>query len=109
MFLRAYDYVAVMAMPFMEKAPDPQQWLELLSWASLSQTENHDRIIFELQSKNWLTNEAVPPEVMKKQIILLHQMGITSLAYYPDDFYNNMPPAKMIKQCLTGLEGCDQQ
>ena len=109
LFLRAYDYVAVMAMPFMEKAPDPQQWLELLSWASLSQTENHDRIIFELQSKNWLTNEAVPPEVMKKQIILLHQMGITSLAYYPDDFYNNMPPAKMIKQYLTGLEGCDQQ
>lgn len=108
-FLKAYDYVAVMAMPFMEKAPNPQQWLELLSWASLSQTENHNRIIFELQSRNWLTNEAVPSEVMKKQIILLYQTGITSLAYYPDDFYNNMPPAEMIKPCLTGLEGCDQQ
>ncbi len=108
-FLQAYDYVAVMAMPFMEKAPDPQQWLELLSWASLGQTENHNRIIFELQSKNWLTNEAVPTEVMKKQIILLHQMGITSLAYYPDDFYNNIPPDEMIKPCFRGLEGCNQQ
>ena len=108
-FLRTYDYIAVMAMPFMEKAPNPQQWLEQLSWAALSQAKNRDRIIFELQSKNWLTNEPVLPEVMQQQIALLHQMGVTSLAYYPDDFYNNMPPAEMIKPCLSGLEGCNQQ
>ena len=108
-FLQAYDYIAVMAMPFMEKAPDPQQWLELLSWAAFSQIRNRDRIIFELQSRNWLTDEPVLPEVMQQQIILLHQMGVTSLAYYPDDFYNNMPPAEMIKPCLSGLEDCNQQ
>jgi biofilm PGA synthesis lipoprotein PgaB len=108
-FLRAYDYVALMAMPFMEKATDSQQWLERLSWAALSQSGNSDRIIFELQSKNWITNNHVPPRIMRQQIVLLHQLGVTSLAYYPDDFYNNMPPAEMISSCLSGMEACKQQ
>lgn len=108
-FLRAYDYIAVMAMPFMEKAPDPQQWLEQLSWTALSHAKNRDRIIFELQSKNWLSNKPVPSEVMQQQMTLLYQMGVTSLAYYPDDFYNNMPPAEMINPCLSGLEDCNPQ
>lgn len=108
-FISAYDYIALMAMPFMEKAVNPQQWLERLSWAALSQAANRNRIIFELQSKNWLREEPVPMEIMQQQIVLLHQMGVQSIAYYPDDFYNNMPPAEMIKPCLSGLEGCTQQ
>jgi len=109
LFLQSYDYIALMAMPFMEKASDPQQWLERLSWAALSQSGNSDRIIFELQSKNWISNQPVPSKVMQEQIVLLHQLGVTSFAYYPDDFYKNMPPAEMINSCLSGLEACKQQ
>jgi len=107
-FLQAYDYTALMAMPYMEKVDDPQGWLKRLAWAALANEKNKNRIIFELQTKNWETSKAIPSDVLRKQIILLFQMGGTSLAYYPDDFYKNLPPAEMINPCLSSLEACNQ-
>jgi biofilm PGA synthesis lipoprotein PgaB len=97
-----------MAMPYMEKVDDPQGWLKRLAWAALANEKNKNRIIFELQTKNLETSKAIPSDVLRKQIILLFQMGGTSLAYYPDDFYKNLPPAEMINPCLSSLEACNQ-
>ena len=108
-FLQAYDYTALMAMPFMEKSNDTQGWLKQLSWAALAHEKNNNRIIFELQTKNWETRKPVPSDVLRQQIILLFQMGGTSFAYYPDDFYKNLPPAEMINSCFSNLEACNQQ
>jgi len=107
-FLQAYDYTVLMAMPYMEKADDPQGWLKRLAWAALAHEENNNRIILELQTKNWETSKAVPSNVLRQQIIILFQMGVTSLAYYPDDFYKNLPPVQMINPCLSNLEACNK-
>ncbi len=106
LFLKAYDYTALMAMPFMEKAADPDRWLEQLAWASLGPQKKNNRIIFELQTKNWLTNKPVPAVILQRHIVLLSQMGVTSFAFYPYDFHNNMPPAAMISSCLSNPATC---
>jgi len=108
LFLEAYDYSALMAMPFMEKAAAPDRWLEKLSWAALAPLQNRNRIIFELQTKNWRTGKPIAADILRHQITLLAQMGVTSFAYYPDDFHKNMPPADMIKSCLATPETCPQ-
>jgi len=106
LFLQAYDYSALMAMPFMEKAAAPDRWLEQLSWTALDQVRNNNRIIFELQSKNWRTGKPIAGAVLQQQIMLLAQIGVTSFAYYPDDFHENMPPANMIRSCLSSPKTC---
>lgn len=106
LFLQAYDYTALMAMPFMEKAVSPDRWLEQLSWAALDPLQNNNRIIFELQTKNWQTGKPIAADVLRHQIMLLAQMGVTSFAYYPDDFHENIPPADMIRACLSSPKTC---
>lgn len=106
LFTQAYDYTAIMAMPFMEKASEPNRWLEQLSWAALAPLYNSNQIIFELQSRNWLTEQPIDAEVLQRQIKLLAQMGVTSFAYYPDDFHQNMPPAAMVRACLSNPMTC---
>lgn len=109
LFLQAYDYTALMAMPFMEKVTEPDRWLEQLSWAALDPVQNNNRIIFELQSKNWLTGKPIAADVLQQQIMLLAQLGVTSFAYYPDDFHKNMPPADMIRSCLSSPKTCTEK
>ncbi len=106
LFMGAYDYTALLAMPFMEQAAAPDRWLERLSWAALGQVKNSNRIIFELQAKNWCTGRPVAAATLKHQIGLLAQMGGTSFAYYPDDFHKNLPPADMIRTCLSNPVAC---
>ena len=109
LFLQAYDYTALMAMPFMEKAAEPDRWLEQLAWAALDPQKKNNRLIFELQTKNWLTNKPIPADVLQRHILLLSQMGVTSFAFYPDDFHNDMPPADMIKSCLSSPATCAEE
>jgi len=106
LFLQAYDYTALMAMPFMEQAKNPDRWLERLSWSALNCTANSNSIIFELQTKNWHTGKPISTSILQHQITLLAQMGVTSFAYYPDDFHKNQPPANMVRPCLADPETC---
>jgi len=109
LFLQAYDYTALMAMPFMEKAAEPNRWLEQLSWTALDLVQNNNHIIFELQTKNWQTGKPIAADVLQQQIMLLAQLGVTSFAYYPDDFHENMPPADMIRSCLSSPKTCTEK
>ncbi len=106
LFLQAYDYTALMAMPFMEQAKKPDRWLEQLCWSALNYTTNGNSIIFELQTKNWKTGKPINTDILQHQITLLAQLGVTSFAYYPDDFHKNQPPANMVRPCLANPETC---
>lgn len=106
LFLKAYDYTAIMAMPFMENVANPDIWLRNLAETALGAAENTNRIIFEIQSKNWQTGQPIPGPVMLQQILLLVEAGGTSLAYYPDDFHKNAPPMKIIRTCFASPDPC---
>ena len=95
-FSAAYDYVAVMAMPYMEEAENPERWLEELARRSLALVPEKN-LVFELQTRDWRDNSPVPNEILVEWINILKQQGIQNIGYYPDDFYNNHPDTRDLR------------
>jgi biofilm PGA synthesis lipoprotein PgaB len=100
-FLQHYDYTAVMAMPYMEKAKDPQQWLSTLVDTVKTYPEAMKKTIFELQAVDWRTSQKIPDDVLEKQMRLLMRKGAVQFGYYPDDVMQNKPGLKMLKRTLS--------
>ncbi|MEO7031008.1 MAG: poly-beta-1,6-N-acetyl-D-glucosamine N-deacetylase PgaB [Herbaspirillum sp.] len=100
-FLGTYDFVAVMAMPYMEQAADPQKWLNQL----FAEVKTHQgalrKTVFELQSRDWLLNREVPSAVLAAQLRQLHLAGARNFGYYPDDFLRNHPKESVIKPVIS--------
>ncbi len=59
-FLAAYDYTALMAMPWLEGAAQPDAWLETLVRAVAGHPLGLKKTVFELQSVDWNTRKPVP-------------------------------------------------
>ncbi len=100
-FLKHYDYVAVEAMPAMEEADDAQAWLKQLVSAVAAQPDGLEKTVFELQSVDWRTHQAIDPNVFAGQIALLRGYGATNLGYYPDDARRNNPALAMLQQSFA--------
>ncbi|MDO8941247.1 MAG: poly-beta-1,6-N-acetyl-D-glucosamine N-deacetylase PgaB [Methylicorpusculum sp.] len=99
-FLQNYDYTAVMAMPFMENAEQPLDWLRVLITKVSSQPQGLSKTVFELQSVDWRTQEKIPESELEEQITLLQRMHALNYGYYPDDFHKDHPPASMLKMLM---------
>jgi biofilm PGA synthesis lipoprotein PgaB len=96
-FLAAYDEVAVMAMPRMEKAANPNKWLLNLA-KNVAARGGLDHTVFELQTVDWsVGDKPIPTEEIAGQLRLLQTAGARNLAYYPDDFLKNHPALKMLR------------
>ncbi len=101
-FLESYDWVAVMAMPWMEGAEDPQRWLREL----INQIKRYpgalDKTIFELQTVDWSQeNRKIPTHVIAQQMNLLLEKGVVNFGYYPDNFLQNHPNADILYPALS--------
>lgn len=100
-FANAYDYTAVMAMPYMEQAPNPDQWLAQLAEDSLAKVPAN-RLVFELQSRNWRNNDKpIPDEEMARWMSIIKAKGVNNFGYYPDDFHNNQPNAEVLRPVFS--------
>ena len=99
--LASYDYTAVMAMPYMEKAAAPEQWLKTLAETVLKRPHAATKILFELQSKDWLTNLPVPTAKLAEHVMILRRAGIRHIGYYPDNFVENQPDIKLLKPTFS--------
>jgi biofilm PGA synthesis lipoprotein PgaB len=100
-FLAAYDYTAVMAMPYMENAVKPDLWLDRLVRAIAAQPAGLDRTVFELQSMDWRTRTPVPSATLARQLERLQRAGAVNLGYYPDDFLVDHPALASILPALS--------
>jgi biofilm PGA synthesis lipoprotein PgaB len=98
LFLQAYDYSVILAMPFLEQVADPDRWLGNLADRALFQALHSPALVFELQSVDWRNKKRVPTEVMRHQLALLRHRGVTSLAWYPDDFFHDQPKASLFRE-----------
>ena len=99
--LQAYDYTAVMAMPFMEQAADPNAWLEALLRQVAAQPQGLARTVFELQARDWRTGRMVDKDTLAGQWTLLHRLGARHVAIYPDDFLEGQPPLATVRDILS--------
>ncbi|MGA2649035.1 MAG: poly-beta-1,6-N-acetyl-D-glucosamine N-deacetylase PgaB [Terracidiphilus sp.] len=96
-FLLAYDEVAVMAMPRMEKSANPNKWLLKLT-ENIAKLGGLDHTVFELQTVDWgAGDKPISSEDIAGQLRLLQVAGARNLAYYPDDFLKNHPALKVLR------------
>ncbi|RME32883.1 MAG: poly-beta-1,6-N-acetyl-D-glucosamine N-deacetylase PgaB [Gammaproteobacteria bacterium] len=101
-FLRAYDYTAVMAMPYMEGAREPLRWLDRLADRVLALGNDAARhTLFELQARDWRSGRTVHLSELEAWINLLRNRGIRHLGYYPDDFIAGQPPLQPLHSLIS--------
>lgn len=91
-FVAHYDRVALMAMPFLDgTAESPESWLESLAQTVRKVPGAERKVVFELQAKNWETNQWIDGKVLRSWMRTLLRQGVVNLAYYPDDFLRDRP------------------
>lgn len=100
-FLEHYDYVALMAMPYMERARDPQAWLASLVTRVDKTPGALGKTVFELQSIDWRTQDPVDGDVMAGQMRLLLRHGVQNFGYYPDDFIQARPSLEAVRPVIS--------
>ncbi|MDE2089190.1 MAG: poly-beta-1,6-N-acetyl-D-glucosamine N-deacetylase PgaB [Gammaproteobacteria bacterium] len=101
-FLKAYDHVAVMAFPYLERAKDPIAWLRKLAAIAATHPQGLKKTVFELQALDWNDgNRPLPPAVLVEQMQTLQRLGANNLAYYPDDFIAGHPALAVVKRGIS--------
>lgn len=95
--LQHYDYNAVMAMPYMEKASDHQQFYLKLIEKARQYDPTLSRTIFEIQTIDWNTQNKLPEEELSNTVDLLKTQGVQHIGYYPEDPYLPHPHSHIFK------------
>ncbi len=90
-FLEHYDYTAVMAMPYMEKAKNPKRWLEQIVRRIAEFPKGLSKSVLELQSMDWNTHLPIGGSTLASHMKLLKSKGVLNFGYYPDDFIQGYP------------------
>jgi len=99
--LASYDYTAIMAMPYMENAPDPKAFYRDLVDKVKQRPGAMSRVVFELQTVDWRhDNRPIPSEEIADTIRSLYEMGVEHVGYYPDEFFDNHPESTQIRAVL---------
>jgi biofilm PGA synthesis lipoprotein PgaB len=92
-----YDFTAIMAMPYMEKAPDPAAFFHDLVHAA----EHRDamkKVVFELQAMDWGGgNRPIPSAELAQTIASLYAMGVMHVGYYPDGLFTLQPDPQVMR------------
>jgi len=91
LFNHAYDYTALMAMPWMEGSGKPEAWLDALVGAVRAHDPQLTQTLFELQTVDWNTRQPIPGERINAIIRRLQAQGVRHLGWYPDDFIGDHP------------------
>lgn len=101
-FVSAYDYTAVMAMPYMEGVRwRATAWLNQLAASVKEQTPRLDKIVFELQTIDWRTGKPIGSKKLKRHMRAVNYAGIHSFGYYPEDFVKDYPEVDAIRPALS--------
>ena len=90
--LANYDFTAIMAMPYMEKAADHAQFFKDLIARVNERPGAMSRVVFELQTIDWANGDKpIPIEELTDTIRSLYAQGVQHVAYYPDMLFENHP------------------
>ena len=99
--LQSYDWIALMAMPYMEKAKNPSQWLNNLIDVTQTSPLARQKMLYELQAKDWRTDKPIPTKELASWMRNMRIRGIHNFGYYPDDQFTNTPNMEILKKELS--------
>ncbi|MFP5441381.1 MAG: poly-beta-1,6-N-acetyl-D-glucosamine N-deacetylase PgaB [Gammaproteobacteria bacterium] len=100
-FAAAYDQVALMAMPQLEKADDSCAFLDRLARKVKASGVDTARVVFELQAHDWDRRQDIAGDWLAEHMDRLLEQGIVSYGYYPDDFLRDQPKAADIRPAMS--------
>ena len=100
--LRTYDFTAVEAMPYMEKAADSRAFLDQLVAQVKSRPMGLSRVVFELQSTDWASHRDLSSAELAQQLRWLYALGVRHVGYYPDSPFRGTPDPALIAPVLAG-------
>ena len=108
-FLESYDYVMPMLMPYMERVRDPHDvhlWMKRAVERVSAYPHGLEKTIFELQSQDWRSDNGygdrwISSSTLRSWMDDLKSMGVAQYGYYPDDFFNNNPSARVIRPAIS--------
>lgn len=101
-FLKHYDFVCLMAMPYMEQASDPKGWMRQLVDQVRAQPGGLEKTVFILQSRDWREQTRfVPSQELAATMRSLQRQGVLNFGYYPDDFPVDQPRAEVIHRAFS--------
>ncbi len=102
--LAHYDYTSIMAMPYMEQAPDPEAFLHKLVEKVAEHPGAMRKVVFELQTVDWRKDgEALPGTELADTIRKLYGWGVKNIAYYPDNLFKNNPDPKQLRPVFATM------
>jgi biofilm PGA synthesis lipoprotein PgaB len=100
--LANYDFTAIMAMPYMEQAPDPIGFQKRILAGIERFPSARNRIVFELQTVDWRNNQQpIPVDEITATIGMLYDAGVIHIAYYPDMLFESHPDAAKMRQIFS--------
>jgi biofilm PGA synthesis lipoprotein PgaB len=93
-----YDFTAIMAMPYMEKAPEPDAFYRELVDVVSSRPGAMKRVVFELQAVDWREgNRPISSPHLADTIRALYALGVQHVGYYPDEPQDDHPDAAVMR------------
>ena len=96
-----FDWVVLMAMPYMENAANPAKWLNNLVEKTRIYPKASKKIVYEFQAKDWNTGKPIPTKELIGWMRSMRVKGIFNYGYYPDDQFTNHPNIELLKQELS--------
>ncbi len=103
-----YDFTAIMAMPYMERATDPVAFFRDLAGA-VGRRGAMKKVVFELQTVDWREgNRPIPTEELADTIRALYALGVQHVGYYPDVLFSEHPDARILRQALDARPAAAQ-
>jgi biofilm PGA synthesis lipoprotein PgaB len=99
--LARYDFTAIMAMPYMENAPDPGAFYRNLV-AEVKARRAMKKVVFELQAVDWRHDaKPIPSGDLADTILGLFDLGVLHVGYYPDSPMKNHPDPAVIRRVFS--------
>ncbi len=99
--INKYDYTAIMAMPYMEKAEDANAFYNKIIHNVKEEKCGLERTVMELQTVDWRKDgEAISSKELSDTVKYLYRAGVHHVAYYPDNVFKNHPDATTMKEAF---------
>ncbi|NNF51976.1 MAG: poly-beta-1,6-N-acetyl-D-glucosamine N-deacetylase PgaB [Gammaproteobacteria bacterium] len=96
--IETYDYVALMAMPYLENRDDAEAFLRTLAVKVTELPRGPQKVIFEFQTVDWRNGHEIHATEIARHMRRLQSLGIRHFAWYPDDFIAGKPALEPLRE-----------